>query len=43
VRQRHPEQFERFNSFDAIVITTGTDEYRRTDGTGVVPAALLGP
>jgi len=26
---------------DAIVITTGTDAYRRQDGIGVVPAALL--
>jgi predicted AAA+ superfamily ATPase len=28
---------------DAIVVTTGTDAYRRPDGIGVVPAALLGP
>jgi predicted AAA+ superfamily ATPase len=28
---------------DAIVITTGTEAYRRRDGIGVVPAALLGP
>jgi uncharacterized protein len=28
---------------DAVVITTGTDAYRRPDGIGVVPAALLGP
>lgn len=28
---------------DAVVITTGTDAYRRTDGIAVVPAALLGP
>lgn len=28
---------------DAIVITTGPTAYRRTDGIGVVPAALLGP
>jgi hypothetical protein len=28
---------------DAIVITTGPDAYRRPDGIGVVPAALLGP
>jgi predicted AAA+ superfamily ATPase len=28
---------------DAIVITTGTSAYRRRDGIGVVPAALLGP
>lgn len=28
---------------DAIVVTTGGDAYRRHDGIGVVPAALLGP
>jgi predicted AAA+ superfamily ATPase len=28
---------------DAIVVTTGTDAYRRSDSIGVVPAALLGP
>jgi predicted AAA+ superfamily ATPase len=28
---------------DAIVVTTGREAYRRTDGVGVVPAALLGP
>ncbi len=28
---------------DAIVITTGENAYRRPDGIGVVPAALLGP
>jgi uncharacterized protein len=28
---------------DAIVVTTGSDAYRRSDGIGVVPAALLGP
>lgn len=28
---------------DAIVVTTGTDAYRRADGIGVVPAVLLGP
>lgn len=28
---------------DAIVITTGDSAYRRADGIGVVPAALLGP
>ena len=28
---------------DAIVITTGEAAYRRPDGIGVVPAALLGP
>lgn len=27
---------------DAVVITTGTDAYRRRDGIAVVPAALLG-
>lgn len=28
---------------DAVVITTGRHAYRRRDGIGVVPAALLGP
>jgi uncharacterized protein len=28
---------------DAIIVTTGSDAYRRTDGIGVVPAVLLGP
>lgn len=28
---------------DAIVVTTGPQAYRRADGIGVVPAALLGP
>lgn len=28
---------------DAIVVTTGPYAYRRQDGIGVVPAALLGP
>lgn len=28
---------------DAIVITTGREAYRRTDGIAVIPAALLGP
>lgn len=28
---------------DAIVVTTGSEAYRRPDGVGVVPAALLGP
>jgi uncharacterized protein len=28
---------------DAIVITTGGTAYRREDGIGVVPLALLGP
>jgi hypothetical protein len=27
---------------DAIVVTTGSEAYRRSDGIGVVPAALLG-
>lgn len=27
---------------DALVISTGPDAYRRRDGIGVVPAALLG-
>ena len=28
---------------DSIIITTGTRAYRRPDGIGVVPLALLGP
>lgn len=28
---------------DAVMITTGTEAYRRADGVAVVPAALLGP
>jgi len=28
---------------DAVVVTTGTEAYRRTDGIAVVPLALLGP
>src|SRR5690606_23155040 len=28
---------------DAIVVNTGSAAYRRPDGIGVVPAALLGP
>lgn len=28
---------------DTVVITTGSDAYRRPDGIAVVPAALLGP
>lgn len=28
---------------DAVIVTTGTEAYRRPDGIGVVPAALLGP
>ena len=27
---------------DAVVVTTGTEAYRRADGIAVVPAALLG-
>jgi hypothetical protein len=27
---------------DAVVVTTGEHAYRRSDGIGVVPAALLG-
>lgn len=28
---------------DAVIVTTGTEAYRRADGIAVVPAALLGP
>ena len=28
---------------DSVVVTTGRDAYRRTDGVAVVPASLLGP
>ena len=28
---------------DSVVITTGSEAYRRSDGVAVVPAALLGP
>jgi predicted AAA+ superfamily ATPase len=28
---------------DAVIVTTGPEAYRRSDGIGVVPAALLGP
>jgi hypothetical protein len=28
---------------DSLVVTTGAEAYRRPDGIGVVPAALLGP
>lgn len=28
---------------DSIIVTTGTEAYRRSDGIAVVPAALLGP
>lgn len=31
------------NLVDAIVVSTGASAYRRRDGIGVVPAALLGP
>jgi len=27
---------------DAVVVTTGTEAYRRRDGIAVIPAALLG-
>ncbi len=28
---------------DAVVVTTSSEAYRRTDGIAVVPASLLGP
>lgn len=28
---------------DAVIVTTGTEAYRREDGIAIVPAALLGP
>jgi predicted AAA+ superfamily ATPase len=28
---------------DSVIVTTGAEAYRRTDGIAVVPAALLGP
>ena len=28
---------------DAVVVTTGSEAYRRADGIAAVPAALLGP
>lgn len=28
---------------DAVVVNTGLNAYRRPDGIGVVPLALLGP
>jgi len=31
------------NLLDAVVVTTGSEAYRRPDGIAVVPAALLGP
>jgi uncharacterized protein len=30
------------NLLDAVIVTTGAEAYRRSDGVGVVPAALLG-
>jgi predicted AAA+ superfamily ATPase len=33
----------RADLLDAVVITTGTEAYRRPDGVAVVPAVLLGP
>jgi uncharacterized protein len=38
LRERLGRQF-----LDAVVITTGREAYRRSDGVAVVPAALLGP
>jgi hypothetical protein len=31
------------NLADAVVVTTGEADYRRSDGIAVIPAALLGP
>jgi hypothetical protein len=31
------------NLLDRVVVTTGTEAYRRSDGVAIVPAALLGP
>jgi hypothetical protein len=28
---------------DAMVITTGSQAYRRSDGVAIIPAAMLGP
>jgi len=28
---------------DRVVVTTGTEAYRRADGVAIVPAGLLGP
>jgi uncharacterized protein len=28
---------------DSVVVSTGSDAYRRPDGIAVIPAALLGP
>lgn len=30
------------NLLDGVVVTTGTEAYRRPDGIAIVPAALLG-
>jgi predicted AAA+ superfamily ATPase len=38
LRQRIGDQL-----LDAVLVTTGTEAYRREDGIAVVPAALLGP
>lgn len=44
VRHRHWLKRELGDALaDASVVTTGPAAYRRTDGIGVVPAALLGP
>lgn len=31
------------NLLDAVVVTTGTEAYRRSDGIAVIPAAMLSP
>ena len=33
----------RVDLLDAVIINTGPNAYRRRDGIGVVPLALLGP
>jgi predicted AAA+ superfamily ATPase len=33
----------RVDLLDAVIINTGPNAYRRSDGIGVVPLALLGP
>ena len=33
----------RTDLLDAVIINTGPNAYRRPDGIGVVPLALLGP
>jgi uncharacterized protein len=38
LRERLGDRF-----LDAVVVTTGREAYRRSDGVAVVPAALLGP